>query len=377
MEPLSPFTYTRRNARKILPTVIILTFVVTLVVSILTTIAGLKDSMLIYAREFDHWTIAFPKNDTRLRPETVAAIAAHPAAERVIPSRHAFVKVKSLVGPLPFILRAAKRNEMDFLLARVGARLKEGSIPRDGTNEVALHENLMKANGWTLGREFGMGVDEEDWMPGRFKVAGVLEGPTPVGLASYDYLNNPLLYAFSPKLWERVIAVARPGRIGELNAFLRGLPDLKVYDKTRAVDDISQGLDRIILILNFISATLIVVVSVVVGLIHNIFFGQRTDEFAILLAIGHTKRRLFRKVVAETAGIMAFSWASGVILAFALVWGFATFVLLPRGVPLPLGQGMPVLVSLSLPLVALLFAGATVMGRLRKLDPVSIIERRG
>ena len=37
MEPLSPFTYARRNARKILPTVIILTFVVTLVVSILTT----------------------------------------------------------------------------------------------------------------------------------------------------------------------------------------------------------------------------------------------------------------------------------------------------------------------------------------------------
>ena len=52
MEPLSPFTYARRNARKILPTVIILTFVVTLVVSILTTIAGLKDSMLVYARLF-------------------------------------------------------------------------------------------------------------------------------------------------------------------------------------------------------------------------------------------------------------------------------------------------------------------------------------
>jgi hypothetical protein len=266
---------------------------------------------------------------------------------------------------------------MDFLLSRVGARLKEGTIPRDGTNEVALHENLLKANGWMLGREFGMAVDEEDWMPGRFKVVGVLEGPTPVGLCSFEYLNNPLLYAFSPKLWERVIAVARPGRIAELNAFLRSLPDIKVYDKTRAVDDISQGLDRIILILNFISATLIVVVSVVVGLIHNIFFGQRTDEFAILLAIGHTKRRLFRKVVAETGAIMAFSWLAGVALAFALVAAFAAFVLAPRGVPLPIGQGMPILVSLALPAVALLFAGATVMGRLRKLDPVSIIERRG
>jgi hypothetical protein len=377
MEPLSPWTYGRRNARKILPTVIILTFVVTLVVAILATIAGLKDSMLVYTREFDEWTIAYPKNDTRLKQETIAGIAKHPAVERVIQSRHAVVKAKSLVGPLPFVLRSATREEMEYLVARVGARLKEGRLPAAGTGEVALPENIMKVNGWALDREFGMAVDEEDWMPGRFKVVGVLEGRTPLGLASFEFLNDPRLYLFAPKLWERVIVVARPGRIAELNAFLRGLPDIKVYDKIRAVDDVAQGLDRILLILNFISATLIVVVSVVVGLIHNIFFGQRTDEFAILLAIGHTKSRLFRKVVAETGAIMAVSWATGVALAFALLWAFTTFILAPRGVPIPIGQGGPILVSLSLPAVALSFAAATVMGRLRKFDPVSIIERRG
>ncbi|HXX92869.1 MAG TPA: ABC transporter permease [Planctomycetota bacterium] len=377
MEPLSPWTYAHRNARKILPTVIILTFVVTLVVTILATIAGLKDSMLLYTREFDSWTIVNPKSDTRLSPETIDRIAGHPAVERVIQSRHAVVKAKSLVGPLPFVLRSATRPEMEFLMARAGARLKEGELPRPGTGEVALPENIMKVNGWSVGREFGMAVDEEDWMPGRFRVVGVLEGPVPLGLASYEFLNSPLLYAFSPKLWERVTAVARPGRIAELNRFLRTLADIKVYDKARSVDDVSQGLDRILLILNFISGTLIVVVSVVVGLIHNIFFGQRTDEFAILLAIGHTKSRLFRKVVAETGAIMAFSWGTGVALAFGLLWAFSSLVLAPRGVPIPIAQGAPVLVSLALPAVALLFAGVTVMGRLRRLDPVSIIERRG
>jgi len=377
MDPLSPWTYGRRNARKILPTVIILTFVVTLVVSILTTIAGLRESMLLYTREFDQWTLAFPKNAPRVPKETVEKIAAHPAVERVIDSRSCFVKVKTLVGPVPFNLRAAKKEEADYLLQKAGARVKEGRLPAPNTGEVALHEYLMRANGWALDHEFGLAVDEDDWIPGRFKVVGILEGPTPLGLASFEFLDSPLLYAFASKLWEREIVVARPGRIAEVNAFLRGLPDVKVYDKARAVDDVTQGLDRIILILNFISGTLIVVVSVVVGLIHNIFFGQRTDEFAILLAIGHTKPRLFRKVVAETAAIMTLSWAGGVAIAFAMVWAFATFVLLPRGVPLPLAQGAPILVSLLLPGVALLFAGTTVMGRLRRLDPVSIIERRG
>lgn len=377
MDPLSPWTYARRNARKVLPTLIILTFVVMLVVVILATLRGLKEATLVYAREFEHWTIVFPKRDTRIPPEVRESIAGHPAVERVIDSRNCFIRVRTLIGPVPYHLRAARQAEVPFLLGRAGARLREGRLPAPGTSEVALHENLMKANGWALGAEFGMDVTEDDWMPGRFRVVGVLEGPTPMGLASFEYLNNPLVYAFSPKLWERLIVVARPGRRGELNAFLRGIRDIKPWDRERAVDEVSQGFDRILLVLNFISVVLIVVVSVVVGLIHNIFFAQRIDEFAILLAIGHTRRRLLGKVAAETAGIMALAWAAGVAISFALLVSFRAIVLAPRGILMPVAQAAPVLVSLALPAVALVFATVTVVGRLRRLDPVAIIERRG
>ena len=377
MDPLSPWTYGRRNFRKVLPTVIILTFVVMLVVVILSTLAGLKDSSLVFTREFDEWSIAFPKKDTRLPKDLIAEIAVQPSVYRVIDSRNGFIRLKTLIGPIPFNLRAARREEMDYLMQRVSARLKEGVLPKAGTSEVALHENLMKANGWSLGREFGMDVDEEDWMPGRFKVVGVLEGPTPLGLCSFEYLNNPLQYAFSAKLWERVVVVAKPGRIAELNTYLRGLKNIKVYDKARAVDDVSQGFDRIILVFRFISITLIAVVSLVVGLINNVFFAQRIDEFAILLAIGHTKRRLFRMVVGETAALMTLSWALGLGLGYAVFGAFRGIVLLPRGIPIPFWHLGPLLVSAALPAVAQVFAVVTVIGRLKRLDPVAIIERRG
>jgi hypothetical protein len=377
MEPLSPWTYGRRNIRKILPTVIILTFVVMLVVVILSTLSGLRESTLVYTREFDEWTLVFPKKDTRLPKALLGEIAAHPATERVIDSRNCFVRVKTLIGPMPFNLRAAHREEMEYLLQRVGARLKEGSLPKSGTSEVALHENILKANGWSLGREFGIDVDEEDWMPGRFKVVGILEGPTPVGVCSFEFLNNPLQYAFSAKLWERIVVVAKPGRIAELNGYLRGLKDVKVYDKTRAVDDVVQGFDRIILVFRFISILLIGVVSLVVGLINNIFFAQRIDEFAILLAIGHAKRRLFRMVWGETAAMMTLSWILGVAMGIGIFAAFRGLVLLPRGIPVPFWHAGPLLVSVALPLVAQVFAVMTVLGRLRRLDPVSIIERRG
>jgi ABC-type antimicrobial peptide transport system permease subunit len=235
----------------------------------------------------------------------------------------------------------------------------------------------MKANGWSLGREFGVDVDEEDWMLGRFKVTGILRGPVPVGVCSFEFLNNPLQYAFSAKLWEREIVVAKPGRTAELNAHLRTLGDIKVYDKKRAVDDVTQGFDRIILVFRFISILLIIVVSFVVGLINNIFFAQRIDEFAVLMAIGHTQRRLFRMVAGETAGLMTVSWALGLALGGGIFAAFRALVMEPRGIPLPLWQPGPVLVSLILPVVAQAFAISTVLGKLRRLDPVTIIERRG
>ncbi len=377
MDPLSPWTYGRRNARKVLPAFLILTFSVMLVVAVLSTIRGLKASVLVYTREFDRWTVLFPKRDTRIARETRDAVAAHPAVERLIDSRNCFVRVRTLLGPFFYHLRAAPREEVPRLLELCGARLKEGSLPRPGTAEVALHENFMKANGWSPGAEFGMEVSEDDWMPGRFRVVGVLEGPTPLGLCSYEYLNNPASYAFSAKLWERLIVVPRPGRLEEMNAFLRGLPDAKAWDRARAADEVAQVFDRLLLVLNSISVLLILVVSVVTGLLHSIFFGQRMDEFAILLAIGHTRRRLSRKAAAETGILMALSWLGGVALAFALLAAFREIALVPRGIPLPIWQGAPVLVSLALPAAAQLFAGATVRGRLRRLDPVSIIERRG
>lgn len=377
MDPLSPWTYARRNARKILPLALILVFVVMLVVAILGTLRGLRESTLVFTREFRQWSVLFPKRDERLDPGVRGAVAGHPSVERLIDSRNCFVRVRTLLGPFFYNVRAVPREEMPRLLELSGARLREGALPRPGAPEVALHESLMKANGWSVGAEFGMEVNEDDWMPGRFRVSGVLEGPVPLGLASFEYLDNPLTYAFSAKLWERLIAVPRPGKREEMNAFLRGLPDVKVWDLARAESEVSQVFDRLLLVLDSIALLLILVISVVVGLLHNIFFGQRMDEFAILLAIGHSRRRLLRKAALETAGLMAFSWAAGVGLAFALMAAFRDLALEPRGIPLPIGQAGPVWVSLALPAAALVFAGATVMGRLKRLDPVSLIERRG
>jgi len=75
--------------------------------------------------------------------------------------------------------------------------------------------------------------------------------------------------------------------------------------------------------------------------------------------------------------MMTLSWALGLGLGLGLFAAFRSIVLLPRGIPIPFWQIGPLIVSAALPIVAQVFAVVTVLGRLRRLDPVRIIERRG
>lgn len=375
--PLSVRTYTIRNLRKIAPTFIILTFVVMVVIVILSTLRGIKDGTMVFAREFTHFTVVLPKKKSSVSAETRAKIAEHPSVDRVIVAHNCNFRFQALIAKVPYQIRAVTKADMDYMVARIGVPLLEGKWPDPETNEVVVHEIFMKANGWKVGAEFGMDVNADEWMPGRFRVVGILGGPTPIGFASLEYIANPLLYPFAMKLWERVLIFAKPGREADMNAFLETLDDVKTWNHAKAEEEIGASFDRLLLIVNFVSFLLIGVVALVVGLIHNIFFSQRSDEFAILLAVGHTQRRLLAKVMLETALLMTLAWLAGAGLALGALSAFKTLVLEPKGIPLPMFQVLPFVASLAMPVVAQVFATWTVFGKLRKFDPVQIIERRG
>lgn len=375
--PLAVSTYLARNVRRILPAFIMIAFIVVVVVAILSILRGLKHGATRYAREFRVFTVMLPKRNATITDAQKAAILAHPGVERVMDALNVYVRVKTLVAHLPYQVRGVYAEDLAFLVEKAGVRVVEGRLPQAGTNEIALHEWLMWANGWDVGQEFGVDVDENDWIPGRFKVVGVLSGDTPIGFASLEFLEDDARYGFAPKLWERLLVVPKDGRRAEVNAFLRTLPDLKTYDEVRALEEIDDSFDRIVLVTDVLSVVLILVVALVVGLLNNLFFAQRIDEFAVLLALGYRRGRLLAKVLGESHAIAVVAWALGAAVGLALLEAVSRLLFAPRGIFVPTVQAVPLLVSAAMPAVAMLFSGVTVVRRLGRLDPVMIIERRG
>jgi len=375
--PLAIRTYVFRNVKRILPAFIIITFVVALVVLIPTILRGLKSSALRYAREYQNYSVVIPSTRSSLTDKERKDIKAHATVERLIDSLNCMIRLKTLVGSFGYPLRGVTQEDMAYLMQRAELRLLDGHLPTPGTNEVALHEWLLRSNGWRIGSKFGIAVDDDDWMPGQFVIVGVLAGDAPMGFASYEYLSNDDLYKFAPKLWERSLVVSKPGSLAAMNVYLRSVEGLKVYDESKAIGDVDAAFDRLVRISDFISFTLVLVVALVVGLLNNLFFSQRVDEFAVLLALGWSRRQLLWKVVGEANVIALGGWLLGVGVGLTVTWVFGSKVLAPRGIDIPLTQFLPLAASVALPLIAMFFSGTTVYRRLGRLDPVGIIERRG
>jgi cell division protein FtsX len=137
-------------------------------------------------------------------------------------------------------------------------------------------------------------------------------------------------------------------------------------------------------ILTLIPLALFGVVEVVVAIVAALalamlsytFFAQRREEFGVLHAIGRSRPWLVWRTIYETASAIGLAW-----LLSALVCGMGLIsvqfgLYAPRGLSLNFLNPVPWLFTLPIPVAVVVVSGGLVSRMLRKLDPVTVIERR-
>jgi putative ABC transport system permease protein/lipoprotein-releasing system permease protein len=115
----------------------------------------------------------------------------------------------------------------------------------------------------------------------------------------------------------------------------------------------------------------------VVGLLNNLFFRQRMNEFGLLAAVGYSRWGLIMRVAWESLGVTVAAWVIGVGLGVAVLSWFNAIFMLPHGLLMNIFDwNVLALHTLPIPLMVFLFGMGTVAWQLLRLDPISIIERR-
>ncbi len=358
-----------------------LTFTIVLAVMEVSSVALLTGSMLGQIR----LTTVTPFRDftqvVASRVVVPTSIAAEVASRRqtrlMIPLIPEVIRVNTLVGPGTRNVFAVPAELMPWFLRRLGEQLQSGHLPRSGAAEIALPEQVMRSRRLRVGQWVGQQVQPTEWLPGRFRIVGVLSGRLACGVAPYEAMRavTPLRDVPGTAAYG---VFARPGQLHALDGYLDTLPLSKVRVYTHAAE--AQQFRSEVRLLNWliwsINLVTVGVLSLAMGLLNNLYYIQRMEEYGILSAMGYTHGLLVRRALVEVAAVTAVAWATGIGMTCALSAALERFVFGPHGIHLPQLDAHDVLATLPIPLCIGTFTVLTVLRRLIRLDPVAVVERR-
>jgi ABC-type lipoprotein release transport system permease subunit len=306
-----------------------------------------------------------------------AASAKIAGADFVRRDAYSNLDINLLAGNAQFDLYGVDQSGMQRLLNLYGDRLVAGRLPKSNINEIAISEEVARARNVTVGGKVGNNIDELDRLPDTFTVTGILQGPTRIGVIPLEYMTQHYLFE---RRYQGLVVVPQAGQEQQVHdqmVRLIGNQPFRIFDWAyikAKIDSLIANLDTIN---RFLIVLVTIVLSLVVGLLNNLFFRQRMNEFGLLAAVGYSRWGLIMRVAWESLGVTAASWLLGMGLGVAVLSWFNTIFIVPHGLLMNVFDwNLLITHTLPIPLMVFVFGMGTVAWQLLRLDPISIIERR-
>ncbi|MBB6050902.1 ABC transporter permease [Armatimonas rosea] len=384
--PLSPLVYFRRNASRALPMGLVIVLAVFLIAGVTVLANAIDLTVRTIYRYTEYFTYVLPQQRFREVPEAQRVLVeADPRVERTMEGAFFLCNIKTVMGRLPFVVLGVPDDDRDYLMQRMGTSLIAGRLPAEGMPEAVLSEPMVENKHLKLGDNV-VSPTEQGGMataaPVPVKLVGILKGPVWVGFTSKSFcsryfLLNPLCTLYT---WKDV------GQRDELNRAMMPVKNkaagkldpgsVQVLSKENLITEVRESLESLYMIMGVVTAAVIFAITLMSGMLANIYFTQRLSEFGVLAAIGYSRATLIGRVLAETALLNIAGWLVGAGLTALTMRFLGESVFRARGLFLNPFDLDAYAHTIPVPICITLFSVGTIAYRLLKLDPVTIIERR-
>lgn len=375
--PLRPSVYLRRNLGKTGPLTGVIVLAVMLIAGIVSLINSIPLSIkTIYAYSQNYVGVT-PRGNALLTPFLKATFEKESPVPlgRLMLVRGSEIEVKSIVGNWPFVVLALEQEDMRFYLERMGGGQIQGRLPKPGEAAVVISEPLARNLGKKLGDTFLEPDIPEFYSPNPVKIVGVVDNKNWFAVAPVEYyrehhfppIDAILAFSQNPEDQPKLDAWATERFKGE---------NARVFTYAELEKQADTMFTILYQILNVVIGTLVVVITLMMGMLMNIYLSQRVQEFGLLQALGYTKASILRRVMGETAIVVVGGWLLGLAVAFGLLNLVKTVLMDPRAFALDPLDRPAYLYTVPIPVAIALVAAFTVLQRFRAFDPVGVVERR-
>jgi hypothetical protein len=379
MNPLSPFTYCRRQRKSTLA-LLALMVLMTLGLSVMVRLPDSFVEHMYFSESYMTRVSLVSAIGPALDPGLVSQISSRPDVARVMQELGLFVTWPPISGSSH--LFGVPESDVPTLLDVCDLRLKEGRLPRPRSNEIVLSSAIAVNRGLRVGDVVGGETDSDDSLitddlPVVMTVSGILSPDRPwVGFASYEYFHSHEVVSARTS---RLLLVPHAGRKGELDHWLEGsLASNQIGVATYATEEqeYREMTNSISLTFALLECMVAAVAAVALATLNYIFVLQRKEEFGVLNAIGRSRLWLVSRLIRETGSVAGVGWIVGAAICGVGLIGVQMLFYAPRGLNLGFFNVIPWLFTTPLPVSIVLASAVTVARTLSRLDPLSIIERR-
>lgn len=344
------------------------------IVSLMNSIPLSIKTIYGYSRNYLGMT---PRGDATETPRIKAKIEKESpyAIDRIITARADDCEVKSIVGGWPFVVLGVSGEDMKYYMSKLSVSKIEGRYPEAGQPEILVSEpilrNLKKKMGDTI-----LGPDERNaFSPMEVKIVGVAKTETWVMLTSIEYFQQ---YHFPP-IDVLLVFAKNPADQDAMGVWAEEAfkgQQARAY-AWHILEEETASMFRILYsILNVVIGTLVCVITLMMGMLINIYLSQRVQEFGLLQALGYTKKQMLGRVMLETMLVVFGGWVLGIACGIGLLLVVKARLMDPNAFALDIWDKGAFIYTIPVPVAILAVAAGTIIGKFRGFDPVGIVERR-
>lgn len=331
MKPLSTVTYLKNNAKKVLPGFICMALGVFIIYFF---------SIILYSSIFqiNRGSLNIFEKVTSVRSNTkdpmpdkiLNKIEEASNVEYIIPiiNNIGSFRYKSPFGDISTEGFNVFEEDIPKILKAFDIKLVEGKLPSANSNELLIPLKIAKQNKIKIGDYLSKDPDLNIILNRRYKVCGIIDGTVDTMLttnAGYtkreDVLNQSLMFSLKNKNDKTI------------NDELIAMKESKVtiIDYRSAYDELNE-LFRIMNSLKFtLNFIVIIVLCISLGNLNHILFSNRKGEFAILIAIGHKKTTIYKKLLKENIILNLLAFIFGITFTIIAVELLNIIVFKPNG----------------------------------------------
>lgn len=266
----------------------------------------------------------------------------------------------------------ADEEDIGYIMDKMGLKLSQGRMPKNGENEIIINENVARARNLKMGDYMGSDVSSYDYFSGKYKVCGIIKGDVIVSFAAMteEEIKNH-------SIDETYVIIPKVGKLDEVSKLLKSLPKqgISTYTYDNVIKDDAADEGNFNMIFNIVIIVMIIVLSVSLGNSAYVHYYQRRMEFGLLSAVGYSKAEIILRAFKEIVVSCFIGFTAGLFIINIFKLLMNKIYVYPHGLSIFAVKPDLILRIIGIPLFICIFSLIPVSDLLSKIEPISIIER--